>query len=292
MKAQFDQTLLSSFYLWFENRLLRDDTKAYITDLSNNFKYVDFQDISSDLVGYQGQYKQLVAESNIDVVNSGFFINDSFITGNADENGGIYIDYNNGRILLPAASGTELNISGNFSVKEVNTYIAHQNDLDLILHSDFIEEDQSSPYFYQQSDKLDEQTYFLPACFLSIASSDNTEFAFGGEEDTMTRIRVMLLTKDSYIMDSVISRLRDTAREHITHIPFEQFPYGYSFSIKDFPYSYDELKLNQGDNAPTSFIKKVSVSKVVSESLREELNKNFSIAFIDFDLSTYRFPRL
>ena len=54
MKAQFDQNLLSSFYLWLENRLLKSDTKAYITELDNNFRYVDFNDIPADMVGYQG----------------------------------------------------------------------------------------------------------------------------------------------------------------------------------------------------------------------------------------------
>ena len=42
MKAQFDQTLLSSFYLWFENYLLKDNSKAYSTGASNTFKYVGF----------------------------------------------------------------------------------------------------------------------------------------------------------------------------------------------------------------------------------------------------------
>ena len=48
MKAQFDQNLLSSFYLWLENRLLKSDTKAYLTGLSNNFRYVDFDDMQID----------------------------------------------------------------------------------------------------------------------------------------------------------------------------------------------------------------------------------------------------
>ena len=51
MKAQFDQNVLSSFYLWFENRLLRDDAKAYSTGVSNDFKYVDFYDLPSGLSG-------------------------------------------------------------------------------------------------------------------------------------------------------------------------------------------------------------------------------------------------
>lgn len=291
MKAQFDQNILSSFYLWFENRLLRSDTKAYTTGLTNNFKYIDSNDVPADMVAYQGQYRQLVADHGIDVVNSGFQISGSFITGNADENGGVYTDYQNGRLLFPQASGTGLNISGTYSVKEVNTYIAHDNDADFIMHSDFIENGQDSPYFYSDADSVGKEAYFLPACFISVLSSENSEFSFGGEEDTQTRIRVMVLTKNSYILDSVTSRLRDTVREKITHIPYEDFPYGYSYSIKDFPYKYDTLKSNQS-NPVISHIRRVSVSKVVGDSLREDLNKDFLIAFVDFDLSTYRFPRL
>ena len=69
MKAQFDQTLLSSFYLWFENYLLKDKSKAYSTDASNTFKYVDFADVPSSHYGYQGQFKQLVGEYDVDVTN-------------------------------------------------------------------------------------------------------------------------------------------------------------------------------------------------------------------------------
>jgi len=292
MKAQFDQNLLSSFYLWLENRLLKDDTKAYLTGVSNTFKYVDFDDIPADMVGYQGEYRQLVAEYDIDNVNSGFFVGSSFITGDSDENGGVYTDYQNGRLLFPEASGTGLSITGTYSIKEVNTYISHDNDLDFLLHSDFVENGQDSPYYYSDSNNVDKGAYFLPACFVSLASSENQEFAFGGQENTQARIRVMLLTKDSYILDATISRLRDTVREKITHIPYEDFPYAYSYSVKDFPYTYTGIVSDQGDSAGCSYIDRVTASKVVSESLREKLNKDFSIAFVDFDLSTYRFPRL
>ena len=289
MKSQFDQNLLSSFYLWLERRLLADNAKAYSTDMDNAFQYVDFPDIPSSHVGYQGKFRQLVADHGVDQANSGFFQGGGFVTGNYDGNGGVYTDYDNGRLIFPAASGTSLTLTANSTVKEVNTYIANDGDLQMILQSDF--KDGSLPYQYQQTAELDEDIYFLPACFISVASSDNEPFSFGGEEDTESRIRVMLLSFDNYILDSVLSLLRDTAREDMTHIPYGDFPYGFSFSIKDFPYSYENLV--EAQSSPVkSHINKVSVSKVVSEELREKLNKKVSIAFIDFDLSTYRFPRL
>ena len=121
MKAQFDQDLLSSFYLWFENFLVKDKAQAYSTDNSNAFKYVDFPDIPSSHHGYQGQYRQLVAEQSVDVPNSGFFSDGGFVTGNYDENGSVFTDYDNGRLIFPSASGTGLTLTANSTIKEVNS---------------------------------------------------------------------------------------------------------------------------------------------------------------------------
>tara|TARA_R110001583_G_scaffold103163_13_gene250263 strand:- start:1298 stop:2182 length:885 start_codon:yes stop_codon:yes gene_type:complete len=294
MKAQFDQNVLSSFYLWFENRLLGSSAKAYQINLDNAFTSGSFSDIPATHIGFQGKYRSLVGEYNIDNPNSGFFLGNDFITGNYDKNGGVFTDYENGRLIFPQASGAEIGgteLTANSTVKEVNTYITNDTDAQIILHSDFKDSATELPYQYGKTGEYDETTYFLPACFISVASSDNTEFAFGGEEDTKTRMRVMVLSFDNYTLDSVLSMFRDTVRKDITHIPYEDFPYGFSFSLKDFPYSYDNLVTSQS-NPTKSHIQEVSVSKIVSESIREKLNKNISIGYIDFELCTYRFPRL
>lgn len=290
MKAQFDQDLLSSFYLWFENRLIRDDIKAYVTDLENTFKYVEYSDLPSDFVGYQGQFRQLVADHSVDSPNSGIFINGDFVTGDNTNNGSVFIDYSEGRVVLPLASGENLEITANSTVKEVNTYISNDSDLNVILQSDFLEVGQTTPYFFNQSEKLDEKTFFLPACFISLVSSSNQEACFGGKEETKSRIRVMVISRDNFVIDAVSSKCRDSVREIITRIPYEDFPYGFSYSVKDFPYSYDNLKEEFSDNYETH-VSDVSVSKVFSERMRELLNRDLSVSLIDFDLSTYRFPR-
>lgn len=293
MKAQFDQNILSSFYLWFENRLLKSDCQAYGTDLSNNFTSGNFPDIPPSHVGFQGEYRQLVAEHNVATPNSGFFLGAGFITGNYDENGGVFTDYDNGRLIFPQESGAVIGstaLTANSTVKEVNTYISNDDDAQTILHSDFKDSSTDAPYQYGKTGEYDENTYFLPACFISLASSDNEEFALGGEENTESKVRVMVLSFDNYTLDSVLSLFRDSVRENMTHIPYGDFPYGYSFSIKDFPYSYDSLVAAQSDPVK-SHIDNISVSKIVSERIRENLNKNICIGFIDFEISTYRFPR-
>lgn len=293
MKAQFDQNILSSFYLWFENKLLSNKSKAYQINLSNEFTSGSFPDIPSDHIAFQGKYRSLVGEYNVDNPNSGFFLGSNFITGDY-ETSSVYTDYENGRLIFPAASGAVIGdtaLTANSTVKEVNTYITNDTDAQIIIHSDFKDSSTDKPYQYGKTDEYDETTYFLPACFISVASSDNKEFSFGGEEDTTTRIRVMVLSFDNYTLDSVLSLFRDTVREDMTHIPYESFPYGFSFSIKDYPYSYDSLVAAQ-NNPVKSHIDEVSVSKIVSERIRENLNRNISIGYIDFELCTYRFPRL
>jgi len=101
----------------------------------------------------------------------------------------------------------------------------------------------------------------------------------------------MILSSDNYIMDSVMSLFRDSVRNDFKNVPYEDFPYGPFYSIKNYPYKYDTLISGLTD-PETTHIENVSVSKVVSEQLRENLNKGISIGFIDFDLCTYRFPRL
>tara|TARA_R100000734_G_C3317504_1_gene110717 strand:+ start:2557 stop:3441 length:885 start_codon:yes stop_codon:yes gene_type:complete len=294
MKAQFDQNVLSSFYLWFENKLLSDKAKAYAINLDNAFTSGNFPDIPSSHIAFQGKYRSLVGEYDIDQPNSGFFLGNHFITGNYDQNGEVFTDYENGRLIFPKASGAAIGntaLTANSTVKEVNTYITNDTDAQVIIHSDFKDSATELPYQYGKTGEYDETTYFLPACFISQASSDNTEFSFGGEEDTRSNMRVMVLSFDNYTLDSVMSLFRDSVREDITHIPYESFPYGFSFSIKDFPYNYDTLVAAQS-SPDKSHIMDVSASKVVSEKIRENLNKNISIGFLDFELCTYRFPRL
>lgn len=285
MKPQFDQKLVSSFYLWFENKLLDDKIAAYQTGVSNTYKYVEAFDIPNGYNAYQGKYRQLVAEYEVSTPNTGIFVNNSFVPeGQAN----VFTDYNNGRIILPASSGQALNITSTSTIKEVNTYLSNDNPEQVLVESDFIVDGESSPKVYQSSSKLDEKTYFLPACFIFPSDSENKEFSLGGEEETKSRIRVMVLAKNNFILDGILSLFRDSARECISLVDFEDFPYGGFFSLKNYPYKYSDLKLNSSEKF---YIQKVGASRINRASNSQQKDKKFLIGFLDFDLSTYRFPR-
>lgn len=285
MKAQFDQKLISSFYLWFENKLLDSDISAYKAGLSNTFQYIDAFDVPAGYCAYQGQYRQLVADYDVSVPNSGVFVGGGFVSGGQAN---VYTDYNNGRVIFPASSGKALAVTATSTIKEVNTYLTNDSAEQILLESDFIVEGNATPKLSQSSKKLDEKTYFLPACFVFPASSENEEFALGGEENTKTRVRVMVLAKDNFVLDAVLSSFRDSARSCVPIVDFEDFPYGAFFSIKSFPYRYAELVSVATEK---SFVGNVQASRIGTNSQKEKLNKKFLIGFLDFDLSTLRFPR-
>lgn len=286
MKEQFDHELVSSFYIWLENQLLSNRVSAYQTGLANTYSYVDAFDIPEGFVAYQGAYRQLVAEANVDSPNSGIFVNSNFV---ALSNSGVYTDYNNGRIIFPLASGSNLNISSTSTVKEVNTYLTNDNSEQTLLEGDFREYGETYPKSQSKTEKHDEKIYFLPACFITPSVSDNKELAFGGEEDTQTRIRVMVLAYDNFTLDGILSCFRDSARKCIPMIDYEDYPYGAFGSLKSFPYRYNDLVVGSTYN---TYIEKVTASRVLGQSFKDKLDKNIRIGFLDFDLSTFRFPRL
>lgn len=285
MKPQFDQKLVSSFYLWFENKLLDDSIAAYQTGVSNSYQYVETFDVPSNFYAYQGKYRQLVADYDVSVPNSGIFVGGSFVTGGQAN---VYTDYNNGRVIFPVSSGKALTVTSVSTVKEVNTYLTNDSPEQILLESDFFIDGETIPNTSKSTKKLDEKAYWLPACFIFPATSDNEEFAFGGEEETQTRIRVMILTKDNFTMDAVLSAFRDQTRTCVPLIDFEDFPYGAFFSVKNHPYRYAVLA---AQSTESSFIQKVGASRIGKTSEKEKTDKKFQIGFLDFDISTYRFPR-
>ena len=287
MKTQFAHNLLNSFYLWFERELLGDKSKAYKTNQSNTFKYVDFPDVPNSHLGYQGQFRQLVADYCVDQPNSGIFIDGSFVSGDSSD---IYIDYNGGRVIVPAASGTGLNITANNTIKEVNTYVSSDDEEQLLVASDFVDaSDLTETYLFSKDSKLDEKTYILPACFIRLINNENEDFTFGGQDESITRIRVTILATDNYLLDGIVGLFSDTNERCITHVPFENSPFGHFYSIKDYPYCYED---HISSLSGKTYVKEVKSSKTKNSFNSEKVEKNIYIGFLDFDLSTYRYPRV
>lgn len=290
MLSQFNNVLLNSFYLWFQNKLTDSSVKAYATNQANVFTYVGAADSAGSWLSYQGKYRQLVPDENVDVPNSGVFVDDAFFSGDTSS---FYIDYDQGRIITPVGLGTSLEIEANSTVAEVNTYFTNDDPVNLLLHNDFVVAGSpDDPYLYTKTDLLDDKVYMVPACFISMEDTNNKPLCFGGEETTTTRVRVFVVAQDNFTLDGILSVFADTVRGMITHIPDDEFPFGAFFSIKDFPYNYDTLADSQPNMAANhSFIADVACSKINNNRMAVDVDKTYSLGFMDFDLETHRFPR-
>lgn len=287
MKVQFSHNLLSSFYLWFESVLLSDGAKAYAIDQSNSFQYITGQtDIPNGYYGYEGKYRELVAEYSVDKPNSGVFIDGSFVSGSSSD---IYLDYKNGRVVVPQASGTGLTITANSTIKEINLYISEEDEEELLVMGDFVPSDNTnSTYLYLNQGKLDEKIFQLPAIFLTSNTPNNEPISFGGEYDTKTRVRAIVMCYDNYTRDGILSLFADQIDTCFKHIPFEDYPYGDFYSLKSYPYSYSSFSSSYTTN---NFIENVQTSTISNPVIMNKLEKNLLVGFIDFDISSWRYPR-
>ena len=298
MKPQFDHKVLSSFYLWFDDRITRYG-EAVQTGISQQFYYSDLNvDIPSNQVAYYSPDRQLVANGT--GVPSGVYISggafgDSYtlVNQSGDSDTGLLIDFDKGRVVLKSGVGSDLAISGNFDRKTVNCYITNESEEDLLFNTDFLLAAEDEETFLESITGLGTPNYTVPATFLSYNSSLNKPFALGGMQDTRSNIRALVIVNDNFSLDGMLSLFRDSTETCVPLVEFSNFPFGEYFHIKNPPYTYSGLYAQIMDNnGPYGFIEKVTCSKMYDTAgAATTIPRNMRIGFIDFTISTPRLPK-
>ena len=286
MKPTFTHNVINSFFLWFDNFLMTkgDAYKTYTTKLYN---YEDLR-LGGGKVVYGSPYKQWVYDKNITgaTIPSGFTINNQFVpTGTS----GMKIDFDNGRIIFNSGVSTSLNVTGTYSVKEVNSYITDQPEDNLIIENKFV----TNSRFTVSENYIPPYNPVTPCIFASIETAHNTAFAFGGEDETKCIIKVVAFCENLYQLDGVLSIFGDSYNEIFSIIPMTGHPLGEFNEMKTgaYPTGYDYKNLSNAYNSQTLFISHVETSKI-RDSVIKELNPILHIGFLDFEIKTYRYPRL
>ena len=290
MKSQFDHELLSSFYLWFDDVLVRRNNSyipqptgiSFVQKVAGDSEEAD--DIPPNLDAFYAPFRQLVGAGAS--VSTGVYIGGALVNQGTS---GLLIDFNEARVLVDSgevAAGTP--ITGSFDTKEVNVYITNDSEEELIMNNDFYVDDFGNTYL-QNKDDLNGKKYTLPAAFISYNRSENTPRALGGLEDTRSAIRVVTIVQDNYTLDGMISMFRDGARETFPLIPYDSFPYGEFFHLKSPPYTYASV-VAANKTRPQMYIESVTTSKLFDKT-NKSIPIGVRIGFLDFDLSSYRFPR-
>jgi hypothetical protein len=281
MKALYQHVLLNSFYLWFDNFLTKKGSayKNYRTDL---YHYTD-ERVQNKVV-FGSPYKQWVYDKNItDAVVNPLISGDSGAI--AEGTSGLTFDFDNGRVLFDSDFNTGNNISGNFTVKDFNVYIANQTEETMITEGKY----KTNSRYGRTLTYVPPYDQATPAAFLSLGATTNEPFAFGGMDNTITDITAVIFAENIYQLDGALSVMADSAESVFGNIPFTGSPLTEYGDVKsEYSTGYDYA--NVASDGDYYMINKVNVSKV-SDSSNKTIPVDLFVGFVDFEVYKYRMPR-
>jgi len=288
MNISYDNLLLSSLVLYYENKLLNNG--AAYTNITSAF-YATSGDVNG-LFAYAAPFKPFVSDHSITnaVKISGVYVGNTF---HGLGTGGLTgINFAEGLVYLTgAATGT---ISGSYSVQDFYvTATSHPED-ELLFERKYQIRPKAS---YQSGVKgLLPTEYTVPAIFFKHDKSMNKEVAMGGVEDTQSTINCILIADSQFLLDAAVSIIRDTTRDYIPELTANEFPFnvlGSYFQANN--YNYTTLTANKVKNASGYYIQDIDVMGFTKNlgilSEIEKINPKIYSNFIQIKTSKFRQPR-
>lgn len=267
MKEMLDIKMGQSFPLFLETFVTK---KAESHALYHGLLYPQ-EDLRlpSGVYAYGCPYPQMVFDSSITgaTVCSGVWESGNFLTRNS----GIVIDYYNARVLSNRALS---NPSGDFSVKEINFYVANENLEKLIIDSSFISNPNIDNFLTGSNIPY---AYTLPAAIITIDDSEQKDFALGGEKQDDFRAKAVILSEDTFTRDVFLNACKIANQRGFQLLPYTEMPTNESGDLKTGYYSSSNY---------TSF--DVSVESVRTSKLKDYATKSLPnsmfVGFASFDL--------
>jgi hypothetical protein len=282
MKPQFIHSATTSFFLWFDNYLIKKG-EAFSNKTGKFYHYPDDR-LDPRFETFGSPYKQWVTDSSISGANipTGIFINGV----QKNRNNGIIFDFDNGRILSSGISQND-SVTGSFAVKDFNIYFTNETEEDLLIDRKFV----ANPRVYSpQENYVNPYDAVIPAIFLSSSTVKNDPFSFGGEDTTKILMKAVVLAENSYQLEGILSVFADSKQSVFPTIPFEAHPITEYGDLKSGFYSYEALK-SQYQNNQLFFVNDVDTSKLSDKSAKS-LTNDLYVGFIDFEIHQQRYPRI
>lgn len=278
MIEQYDHTLTTSFLMWFDHTLCQNGA-AYVTITGDLWKSQDLK--FSGYSAYASAFKQWVADSSVTgaVISSGMYSQGNFY----DRNSGAIIDYNNGRVLF-TGNNNYPQTSGVFSIKDFNVYYTNTEEQRLLFDTRYV----LRPTTYQQLTGLKENEKTYPSIFIKYDPGMNTPYAFGGLDSTNVEFRAVVLSDNDFKLDGVCSIFRDMNQTYVPLLSSNELPFNVLGDFKSGAYNYETLISGK---IPLVYISKVRVSKIY-DKIGIDVKSPIYGAFIDFDVSIHRYPRI
>lgn len=282
MKPQFQHEVTTSFALWIDNYLLKKG-EAFKNHTTNLY-YTEDSRLATGLNSFSSPFKQWVFDSSIDGAD---VPNSVSINGTpTPRSSSLIFDFQNGRVITTDASPTDA-IQASYSVKDFNIYVTNETEENLIVESKF---DVNSRFKTDEA-PIPPYDQVLPAIFINVTNNLNDPFSLGGEDQTTTDIRCVVMAENIFQLDGALSIFNDSTRECFTALPFESYPLTEYGDAPNFNYKTLSDTRLQSNPAALHFIDRVDVSKL-SDRITKKIDPNTFVGFVDFEVVTYRYPRI
>ena len=281
MKPQFQHEVTTSFTLWLENYYLTKG-EAFQNKTSTLTEFTDDR-IATGLQSFSSPHKQWVFDTSIPNAN----VPQSVSIDGADvaRSDSLIIDYQNGRIITSGL--TNPNITVNYALKDFNIYVTNETEENLIIESKF----DLNSRFKQDETPIPPYAQVLPAIFINNTRNINDPFSFGGQDTTTTDIRCVVMAENIYQLEGILSIFNDASKKCFAALAFEDYPITEFGDAPNFNYkSLVESRL-ESNPAALHHIDRVDVSKL-SDRVTRKIDPNTFVGFIDFEVLTYRYPRI
>jgi hypothetical protein len=282
MKPQFENILMSSMTLWFDNTLLKKG-EAFS---NHNSLFYPITNIYNGYYSYGAPFRNLIRDEAITGSNiiSGVYLNNTFIT--TGQSGLVAINADQGQLYFTTDQSTNT-ISGNYAVKDYGIYLTNENEEKILFETKF----NLNPKTTENPTGLPINAQTYPAIYLKNNGGNNEPLAFGGLDSTNINVRAIVISDSMFSMDALTSIFKDVVRTYIPLVQPSEMPFN-SLNGLNTKYNYDTLVSGKAGSSNSVYIKNIYISKnVANRGQYQDLNPDAISAFIDFELEAYRNPR-
>ncbi len=286
MKLQSEHKIMSSVLLWVTNALL-DKGEAF-----SNFSgyFYDVKDVWNGYNTYALPYQPLVTDASIPNarIMSGIYLDSTFITTGVS--GLVDINYEKGQIYFSSGVANS-RLSGNYAIAEYNVKITDQPEEMLLFETKY---ELKTKVGAAPSTGLQNNDLTFPVIFLKDFGGRSDPFAFGGLDQQMINVRMIVLGDSQYSVDGVKSIFKDKTR---TLIPLltgvNEMPFNHLGGFANGQYNYRALTTGRHAISNCLWLDEVSVSSLPGSAYSEirKLNPHVFTALIDLSINCYRNPR-
>ncbi len=281
MLQQFDHALAVSYYLYAQNRA-QSLAQSYF-----NAQLVFHPTPDAQLTGfnsYSCPWKPLVYDASVSGAQIVNMVSGGGFSAPLTRASGVHFDYFNGRVLVPAALGANLALTGYGAVSEFGFYVPQETQEYLLTQQKFFV---NPRYQGTPTSGIAPYTNATPAVFVNSISDTNEAFAFGGLNETNTTFSLTCFMESDYQLKGMLSLFRDTRYKNFPLVSIAQNPLdGYNDTKGGSGgYNYNSIISQYGTPGQLVYIKSVRTSKV---SDRAKLNPGLFCGLIDMELSYVR----